>query len=84
MRKSIHQILEEQVDNGNKIVALEKMRDDAEKAINNLLYETNTMSPRDTTCTTRKEKENVNTNIKICEMQIKIRDKFKRKNRYLK
>jgi hypothetical protein len=49
MRKSIHQILEEQVDNGNKIVALEKMRDDAEKAINNLLYETNTMSPRDTT-----------------------------------
>jgi len=35
-------------------------------------------------CTTREEKENVNTNIKICEMQIKIRDKFKRKNRYLK
>ena len=32
----------------------------------------------------REEKENVNTNIKICEMQIKIRDKFKRKSRYIK
>ena len=35
-------------------------------------------------CVTREQKENVNTNIKICEMQIKIRDKIKRKSRHIK
>ena len=30
-------------------------------------------------CTTQGEKKNVNTNIKICEMQIPIRDKFLKK-----
>jgi len=35
-------------------------------------------------CTTHKEKKNVGINIKLCEMQIKIRDGFKRKSRYSK
>jgi len=30
-------------------------------------------------CTTKEEKKNVNINIKICEMQIKICDKINRK-----
>ena len=49
MRKSNKKILEEQLDNRNKIEALKKVRDDAEQAINNLLYEMNTLPPRDTT-----------------------------------
>ena len=34
---------------GFPIVTTKKVRDDAEQAINNLLYEMNTLSPRDTT-----------------------------------
>ena len=36
------------------------------------------------TCTTREERENVATNIKICEMQIEIRDKNIRREKHLK
>jgi|3_EtaG_2_1085321.scaffolds.fasta_scaffold145870_1 hypothetical protein len=35
-------------------------------------------------CVTREERENVAINIKICEMQIEVRNKDRRKEKYLK
>ena len=35
-------------------------------------------------CTTKEERENVAINIKLCEMQIEVRNKDRRKEKYLK
>ena len=35
-------------------------------------------------CTTSIDRKNVDINIKLCEMQIAIRDKFKKRSRHIK